>query len=384
MTGQVFLVSNEGHFVEMRGQAYGTEDELQTLLEQYPKIMAGDLVDSVNPRRWLLVSREMGVPDGGSNADRWSIDHLFIDQDGIPTFVEVKRSSDTRIRREVIGQMLDYAANAVANWPVAKLRSSFEARAGDLAESELMELLRDERTIEDFWQAVRINLEAGCVRLVFVSDAIPNELRTVIEFLYRHMDPVIVLGVEVPQYFDQQTGMRTIVPRLIGPTAQSLAKREAGSSQRNRSGVMSIQAFFDMLVATFPELVKHIEHFLESTREMGIFAEPATQSMGFKWRAPSGKSFNLGAVGLDGRLKTYAVGWAPRSIGRVELAHEYLAALAAIVGGQVKQTPKEDQWYVVGKDGKEPELLGFLKNPKPWISVIQSYIKKLEAMTHRP
>lgn len=99
MTGQAFLVSNEGHLVEMREQAYGTEDELQTLLEQYPKIMAGDLVDSANPRRWLLVSREMGVPDGSSNADRWSIDHLFIDQDGIPTFVEVKRSSDTRIRR---------------------------------------------------------------------------------------------------------------------------------------------------------------------------------------------------------------------------------------------------------------------------------------------
>ena len=28
-----------------------------------------------------------------------------------PTLVEVKRSSDTRIRREVVGQMLDYAAN---------------------------------------------------------------------------------------------------------------------------------------------------------------------------------------------------------------------------------------------------------------------------------
>ena len=31
----------------------------------------------------------------------------------MPTLVEVKRSSDTRIRREVVGQMLHYAANAV-------------------------------------------------------------------------------------------------------------------------------------------------------------------------------------------------------------------------------------------------------------------------------
>jgi hypothetical protein len=31
-----------------------------------------------------------------------------LDQDAVPTLVEVKRSSDTRIRREVMGQMSDY------------------------------------------------------------------------------------------------------------------------------------------------------------------------------------------------------------------------------------------------------------------------------------
>jgi|SRR5579872_2595824 len=56
----------------------------------------------------------------------WSLDHLFIDQDGIPTLVEVKRGTDTRIRREVVGQMLDYAANAVVYWPVESIRSHFD------------------------------------------------------------------------------------------------------------------------------------------------------------------------------------------------------------------------------------------------------------------
>ena len=45
--------------------------------------------------RWLLVRREMGVADREEGGDRWSLDHLFVDQDAIPTFVEVKRSSDT-------------------------------------------------------------------------------------------------------------------------------------------------------------------------------------------------------------------------------------------------------------------------------------------------
>jgi len=42
-----------------------------------------------------------------------------LDQDAIPTIVEVKRSTDTRIRREVVGQMLGYAANAVVYCPGA-------------------------------------------------------------------------------------------------------------------------------------------------------------------------------------------------------------------------------------------------------------------------
>ena len=41
--------------------------------------------------------------------------------------MEVKRSGDTRIRREGVGQMLDYAANAGVYWPVEEIKAKFEA-----------------------------------------------------------------------------------------------------------------------------------------------------------------------------------------------------------------------------------------------------------------
>jgi hypothetical protein len=44
----------------------------------------------------------------------------------VPTLIEVKRQSDTRLRREVVGQMLDYAANAVVYWRIDQLRAEFE------------------------------------------------------------------------------------------------------------------------------------------------------------------------------------------------------------------------------------------------------------------
>jgi hypothetical protein len=126
--GGIFLIQNDETLVEMSEQKYDSEDLLQGLLEKYPNLLAGDQIDSEVPRNWLLVSREFGVPDSEVGGGRWSLDHLFLDQEGIPTIVEVKRSSDTRIRREVVGQMLDYAANAVVYWPVETIRTKFLAR----------------------------------------------------------------------------------------------------------------------------------------------------------------------------------------------------------------------------------------------------------------
>ena len=68
------------------------------------------------PRRWLLISREVGVPGEAHGGAKWALDHLFIDQDGIPTLVDVKRSTNSQIRREVVGQLLDYAANGSVYW----------------------------------------------------------------------------------------------------------------------------------------------------------------------------------------------------------------------------------------------------------------------------
>jgi hypothetical protein len=88
--------------------------------------------------------------------------NLFIDQDAIPTIVEVKRSSDTRIRREVVGQMLDYAANATEHWRVDHMRERFAAncqRNGVDVTRKLKEFLGDKVDPEDFWEKANRNLQ---------------------------------------------------------------------------------------------------------------------------------------------------------------------------------------------------------------------------------
>ncbi|MEA3510778.1 MAG: hypothetical protein U9R51_05015, partial [Actinomycetota bacterium] len=188
MSGKIYLVGDDGELLTMQEEPYEAEALLQRLLAEYPDLLAGDQMRPSAPRRWLLVSRELSVPDDESEKARWSLDHLFIDQEGIPTLVEVKRSSNTQIRREVVGQMLDYAANGTNYWSLDHITSAFDRRCerdGLDPDDAIGVFLGDNTEWEasGFWQAVKTNLQAGRVRLVFVADRIPSELRRIIEFL---------------------------------------------------------------------------------------------------------------------------------------------------------------------------------------------------------
>jgi hypothetical protein len=156
------------------------------------------------------------------------VDHLAVDQDAVPTFVEVKRASDTRARREVVAQMLDYAANGSVFWTPGQLRGWFEDQDRKAAMEQLMGLLNQpdgdpETAAEGFWQAVGTNLREGRIRLVFVADEIPASLRRLVEFLNEQMPRVEVLALEIRQYRAGQGRAAAVVPRLVGQTARAQA-----------------------------------------------------------------------------------------------------------------------------------------------------------------
>src|ERR1700743_915347 len=121
----VFVLTEANKLVPLQTASFASENDFQALLAAFPALLAGDQIDTANPRRFLLIDREQPIASEPDGSARWALDHLFIDQDGMPTLVEVKRGDDTRIRREVLGQMLEYAANAILHWPVEKLQERF-------------------------------------------------------------------------------------------------------------------------------------------------------------------------------------------------------------------------------------------------------------------
>ncbi len=228
MSGKIFSFHSGGELRELTQSHYSDENFFQELIEKYPAILAGDQINPDNPRQFVLISREMGVPSEQDGGAHWFLDHLFIDQDAIPTFVEVKRSTDTRIRREVVAQMLDYAANATQYWPIDLIQENYEKHSLGSNATSLADIGISPESEDSFWQSVSANFRSGRVRLIFAADMIPSSLQRIIEFLNGQMVDTEVLGLEIKQ-FCSPDGLTTLVPHLVGRTSDAVQTKRRES-----------------------------------------------------------------------------------------------------------------------------------------------------------
>ena len=289
----IYLVSDGGHLQRIPRHHYESEDLLQTLIEKYPEILAGDQMGSDEPVRLVLVKREAGVPDGDGTADRWSVDHLLLDQYSVPTLVEGKRSSDTRIRREVVGQLLEYAANVDMYWPPGRIRSLAAEQHGGADEFDrtildFLDLDPDDESavhVESYWSQVEENLRNGKLRLLFVADELPREVRRIIEFLNTKMTDVQVLGVELRQYVGDK--LQAMVPRVIGQTeATRRAKRTKPAPSKHTTQ--------DEMVGACPSSVQpYVTDMIAEAERRGITVYWGLKGFSVRVPTPDGKVHSI-------------------------------------------------------------------------------------------
>jgi hypothetical protein len=368
--GSIFLERGD-KLVEMNEQPWEAEARLQELLAKYPNLLAGDQMNELAPRRWLLISREFGIPGEVDAAGRWSLDHLFLDQDAIPTLVEVKRSTDTRTRREVVGQMLDYASHLVSNVSAERIRQKYEDSApGEPVPGALLApLLGDEVDDESYWQRLKDNIAAGKLRLVFVADEFPPELRRIVEFMNRQMQQTDVFAVEVRQFVSPDGAQRTLVPRLIGKVESKTP------TESPRPTVWDWERFESTLAQTHPELVGIASQLLR------LGADLTGRSV--EWgRGRTRGSFTARLV-VDGlRLSLFSVytiaevsiniGWHSRTLANLdpELSEEVRRRTNGIFGTEFNASSWERGWPMIPLSSVQRNLAAFT-------SLVSEMIKRL-------
>ena len=213
--------------------------DLQELLEKNWDLLPGDLIAGTDnqPLRWAMIKREAPVESPLSGEARWSLDFLFADDQAIPTFVECKLHKNPEGRREIIGQMLEYVANAQHYWNIGTLKSfvtsDFEKHIWN-------------RSLDEYFTEVLENLKRGKVRMVFFMDQAPRELKSTVMFLNQALTEAEVMIVEARQF--SHGDKKFVVLSLFGYTEQVRAEKEKrieklAGNESSGSGKWTLQQF---------------------------------------------------------------------------------------------------------------------------------------------
>jgi hypothetical protein len=205
-------------FVDREPQGLArSENDLRDLVFAWPQMLP---LHEIDPGfgRIISVAKELVIPDVGR------IDALLVDERGKLIVIEAKLWRNPQARREVVGQILDYARE-LARFTYEDLQrqvSIATKRSGNV----LYELAREAGSLVDearFVDQVSRDLKAGRFLLLIVGDGITEGTHRIGEFLSSHAGLAFDFGmVEVAHYrfVDPATGMeRSIVqPRLIART----------------------------------------------------------------------------------------------------------------------------------------------------------------------
>ena len=188
--------------IQMTPEDYQNEQKLHDILEVNSQLLFSDYPELRNSEL-LLIKSQAPTYDDENTVFATRLDILFVDKEGILNFVEVKLDSNPQIRREVVGQALEYAGNAIENWEIDDIKEMFKmtcTKKGWNPEEKITEFLTPEINPNDFWDSVETKLRTGNVRIIIASDSIPQSLKNIIQFLRNQMKTAIFLGVDVPQF----------------------------------------------------------------------------------------------------------------------------------------------------------------------------------------
>ena len=193
--------------------------ELEDLLEANPHLLPGDQMagDDQDAYRWMLIKRQMPVESASSGVELLALDLLFVDQFGWLTFVECKLRSNAEAYRKIVGQMLEYVSSAQHYWTAEKIGKYLTA-------GNLETLAPSIPTVEGFSKLAIENLKAGKVRLVFLLDEAPRELKAIATFLNEQLSETEVFVVELRHF--QDGDRKFVMPLVFGYSEEASARRK--------------------------------------------------------------------------------------------------------------------------------------------------------------
>ena len=181
---------------EPESMGYPSEAALQEILYAHPTLIPGVSDDAIACREF--------------NSSVGPADIVVLDSEGNLTIVECKLAANPQVRREIIGQLLDYASRL---WKMST--EEFESlwmKAEKSTQSPLSLLDDTEGRIRS---ALQSNLNAGKVNLVLAVDQLNESLKRIVEYLNEiSTDSTGVIVVEFSRVIE--SGVEILIPTSYG------------------------------------------------------------------------------------------------------------------------------------------------------------------------
>jgi hypothetical protein len=208
------------------------EDWIQQLIHNQPHILPVDEIEG-NFAPLIPIGREISTPAG-------NIDGLFISTEGYLTIVETKLWRNPEARREVVGQILDYAKE-LNKWTFTELDNAvrkYNRQYNANAEGILDTIRRfepiDESDETFLIDSISRNLKRGRFLLLIVGDGIRESVEDMVEYLSQSPQLYFTLALIELQVYRFEKDSFIVMPQIVTRTKEitrAIIKVEGGVSE---------------------------------------------------------------------------------------------------------------------------------------------------------
>jgi hypothetical protein len=377
-----------------------SERWLQELVSRNPHILP---IDQIEPALTPAISICMELPLKSGSADI-----LYATPRGDLIVGETKLFRNPEARREVVGQLIDYAKDlsALSYEDLDQAIRRAEAPAGnhEYPQMGLYETIaeavppEDMLAMEQFHDAVCRNLERGRFLLLVIGDGIHEGTEHIARFLQQHAGMHFTLSLIDLAIFElpDTTGSYLVQPRILArtknidratvriengkitatltvPDISDVAKRGA------KATTITEEKFYEELGVHLPGTIEQLKGFVGKLDALDVKTDFGKTSMMLKWRAEDQSVWNLGTIQTNGKVWTEMINIPAEAAGLLKLSHGYLEQLAtAIAGADVKQHIRPHSWFV-RKNGTYVTIDELLKSEDAWLAAITSFVKAVSA-----
>jgi len=337
------------------------ENWLQELIQSNPQILPIDDIE-VGFSPLLSLGREISTNVG-------SIDNLFISPDGYITIVETKLWRNPEAKREVVGQILDYAKE-LANWTFTDFNNEIKKRNSE--NFGILDIInkyepQDEQSKSNLIDNIERNLKRGRFLLLIVGDGIRESVEEMVDYLSNSAQLLFTLGLVELQIYKEpfnENGV-IVIPNLITRTRE--ITRAVIKIENNTSSTISIETnfnenkpnkksritlteedFFELLRQnTNNEDVEIAKRILERFKNEGYVTDWRQSTFVLKFPDPngSGAKITLLQVSKNGDVNIGFSSFQLNNLGmNVEISHEFAKKTASLFNSIKVKEKYPDTW----------------------------------------